>query len=113
MIGKCNVCGKEAELSVAASTCGACSYAYCQDCLKAGAEPYDALVSYIWCAGGRLEYINDTYKHIIAATLERVHKTPREFWEDVKKEDEAWEIYNESKRMEESASYDSCGNEPF
>lgn len=113
MIGKCDVCGQEAELFVAASTCGASSYAYCRDCLKAGAEPYGALVSYIWCAGGRVECINDTYKQIIARTLERVHKTPREFWKDVENEDEAWAIYNDSMRMEESASYDSGEGEPF
>ena len=32
--GVCEVCGKEAPIVVAASTLGACSNAYCEECLN-------------------------------------------------------------------------------
>lgn len=107
MKGKCAVCGKEGEVFVAASACGAISFAYCEDCLRAGAEPYDELVSYISCAGNSPEYINDTYLKIIRDTLSRLNITEEQFWKDVKQsiidESEYWKelaTQNDSKSTE-------------
>ena len=83
---KCAVCGKEGEVFIACSACGAISFAYCEDCLRAGAEPYDELVSYISCAGDSPEGINDTYLEIIHNTLSRLNKSEEQFWEDVRSE---------------------------
>ena len=47
---RCNVCGKPARV-VAASAYGATSYAFCDECLEKGLEPYSAVVAYIACAG--------------------------------------------------------------
>lgn len=83
--GKCNVCGKETDkLYVCCSSCGAESFAYCEDCLRAGAEPYSALVSYISCAGNKPEDINEAYRNIIKATLKRLNVSEEKFWADVK-----------------------------
>ena len=68
MKGKCAVCGKEGEVFVACSTCGAISFAYCEDCLNIGAEPYGALVEYISCAGDSPEDITLEAEHILIAT---------------------------------------------
>jgi len=86
MKGKCAVCGKEGEVFVACSACGAISFAYCEDCLRAGAEPYGELVSYISCAGDSPEDINNTYLEIIHNTLDRLNKSEEQFWEDVRSE---------------------------
>ena len=52
MIGKlCDVCGKHEAVQIACSAYGATSYAVCPECLSKGLEPYDAVVSYIACAG--------------------------------------------------------------
>ena len=83
--GKCEVCGKESdELYVRSSTCGASSYAYCLDCLESGAEPYDALVSYISLAGCQPKDINEYYLEVIKATLKRLNVSDEKFWSDVK-----------------------------
>ena len=58
---RCNVCGKPARV-VAASAYGATSYAFCDDCLEKGLEPYSAVVAYIACAGHFPEDINETYR---------------------------------------------------
>ena len=55
---RCNVCGKPARV-VAASAYGATSYAFCDDCLAKGLEPYSGVVAYIACAGRFPEDINE------------------------------------------------------
>ena len=91
MKGKCQVCGAESgSLTVAASTCGATSFAYCPECLASGAEPYGELVMYVSMAGSRPEDINDMYKEIIDCTLKRLNIQEEKFWEDVKKSAEEW-----------------------
>lgn len=89
MTGKCQVCGADSDnLTVASSMCGAISFAYCPDCLIAGAEPYDALVSYISLAGDKPEDINVMYQEVIGWTLERLKIPEEKFWADVKKRSE-------------------------
>ncbi len=83
-MGKCDVCGKEAETFVACSSCGAVSFAYCQECLNQGREPYDALVG----MGLTSDIINKTYKQqILLPSLEFYGKTLEEFDADVEKMD--------------------------
>ena len=88
-MGKCEVCGKETETQVVCSTCGAISFAYCQDCLNQGREPYDALVG----MGLSSKFINKTYKaRILMPSLQFHGKTIEEFDADVQKLDDE---YNE------------------
>ena len=84
-MGKCDVCGKEAETFVACSTCGAISFAYCSECLDNGIEPYDALVGMgLYC-----DEIDETFKEVILLpSLEFHGKTPAEFDADVKRLDD-------------------------
>ena len=84
MKGKCAVCGKEGEVFVACSTCGAISFAYCEDCLNIGAEPYGALVEYISCAGDSPEDINDTYLKIIRSIIDE-----NEYWKELAVQDDS------------------------
>lgn len=89
-MSKCDVCGKEANTIVCSSTCGAISFAYCEECLMSGIEPYDALV------GMGLYYadINKTYKqNILDPSLKFHGKTRERFDNDVLAMDEelsAW-----------------------
>ena len=79
-MGKCDVCGKEAETFVACSSCGAISFAYCSECLNRGLEPYDALVG----MGLTSDVINKSYKEQILLPSLRFHgKTVEEFDADV------------------------------
>ena len=83
-MGKCDVCGKEAETVVCCSSCGAISFAYCQECLNSGREPYDALVG----MGLTSDMINKSYKQqILLPSLQFFGKTIEEFDADVEKAD--------------------------
>lgn len=83
-MGKCDVCGKETETFVCCSACGAISFAYCQVCLEANREPYDALVG----MGLTSDILNNTYKQqILLPSLRFFGKTIEEFDADVKKMD--------------------------
>lgn len=83
MTGKCDVCGQETEVYVASSTCGAISFAYCEECLIAHREPYDALVS----MGVYFDEISESYKEaILLPSLKFYNKTPAEFDADVDKD---------------------------
>ena len=87
-MGKCDVCGKEAEVQVVCSTCGAISFAYCPECLNQGREPYDALVG----MGLPSKFLNKTYKaQILMPSLQFHGKTIEEFDADVQKLDEEYE----------------------
>lgn len=106
-MGKCDVCGKEAETVVCCSSCGAVSYAYCQECLNAGREPYDALV------GMGLIYgcINKSYrKQILLPSLRFFGKTIEEFNADVEKMDQ--EYYDWFQHQDECVELES-GVEDF
>lgn len=104
-MSKCNVCGKETNTTVCCSTCGAISFAYCADCLRAGIEPYDALV------GMGLYYadFNKTYKQQILDPSLRFHnKTNEQFDEDVQAQDDDYRAWLEEceKRKENDKEHD-------
>jgi hypothetical protein len=82
---KCDVCGKEKETHVRCSQVGAISFAYCEDCLQAGLEPYGALVDY--CAGGvgSFKDLHPTYQQLVVKCLQREGLTVSDFNEDLAK----------------------------
>lgn len=47
MQGTCDCCNRERLVRVAASPIGPASFAYCDECLSAGAEP-EGTVVYLW-----------------------------------------------------------------
>lgn len=101
-MGKCNVCGKEAETFVVCSSCGAISFAYCAECLNGGREPYDALVG----MGLTSDMINKPYKEQILLPSLRFHgKTIGEFNADVIKMDE--EYYDWLQHQDECVELES------
>ena len=91
----CDVCGKEAETVVCCSSCGAISFAYCQECLNNGREPYDALVG----MGLTSDIINKTYKQrILLPSLKFFGKTIEEFDTDVENMDKKMNEYFKTKQ---------------
>lgn len=101
-MGKCGVCGKEAETFVACSSCGAISFAYCAECLNGGREPYDALVG----MGLTSDMINKSYKEQILLPSLRFHgKTMEEFDADVEKEEQ--EYYDWLQHQDECVEFES------
>lgn len=84
-MGKCDVCGKESKTVVCASACGAICFAYCEECLKAGREPYDALVG----MGIPYEDLSVAFRNkILLPSLKFFGKTVEQFNTDIKKMDE-------------------------
>lgn len=83
MDGRCDVCGKSGKIYVAASTMGPVSFAYCEQCLANGAEPYQAMVSYVACAGHFPNDINKQYQDVVRSILRYLGKTESEFISDV------------------------------
>ena len=83
---RCEVCGKEGDVFVASSSYGAMSFAYCEDCLLSGREPYWAIVSYIACAGRFPEDINEVYQEDVRRQLKLHGVDEEQFIQDVEKE---------------------------
>lgn len=83
-MGKCDVCGKETEVAVCCSAFGACSFAYCKDCLEQGLEPYNQMVEYIASAGEYPKDINSLYIDEIKHILKHLGKSEQQFADDVK-----------------------------
>lgn len=83
---KCDVCGAECEGIVCCSACGAMTLCYCDECYKAGAEPWGYLVMYVSLGGDYPKDINTPYREIVKATCRRLGKTEKEFAEAVRKE---------------------------
>lgn len=81
--GKCDVCGKSDDVVVCASTMGACSFAYCEECFDKQLEPYSAVVAYISCAGRWPQDINERYQEHVRYILKGLNKTEKEFISDV------------------------------
>ena len=81
--GKCDVCGEETEVVVCASTMGPISYAYCEDCLNKGLEPYRSMVAYVSSAGHFPKDINERYQKMCRNILNELHITEEQFIEDV------------------------------
>lgn len=83
MTSKCDVCGRVGHVVVAASAYGAISYAFCDDCLDKGLEPYYGVVIYIACAGRFPDDINQWYQEDVRRMLPLWGKTEAEFIEAV------------------------------
>ena len=82
----CDVCGKEVkETFVCASTMGAISFGYCEECLRQGLEPYSAVVAYISCAGRFPDDINETYQKHVKNILKCLNISEEQFIKDVNK----------------------------
>ena len=82
-LDNCNVCGKRDKLYVAASTMGPCSYAYCEECLSKGLEPYSAMVDYISCAGYFPQDVNEIYQKHCRHILKELNISEEKFIADV------------------------------
>lgn len=92
--GTCDVCGRETDIVVAASSCGPVSLGYCKNCLERGLEPYGFLVNYIAMAGDWPDDINETYQRIARKNLAFYGKSEGEFAADVKRARESFnDIY--------------------
>ena len=98
MTGVCDVCSREAEIHVCASTMGAISLGYCSECLNNGLEPYNIMVSYIACAGSFPEGINEEYQRHIRHILNTLGVSEEQFINDVNKTID--EIYEGMNRIE-------------
>lgn len=85
----CDVCGENEAVGVAASSCGPVSFAYCQECLSAGREPYGALVAYV-CGAQSMDDLAEWIHPVVKATLSAEGKTEEEFFADCK---EAFDEY--------------------
>ncbi len=84
---KCSVCGDEGyDFLVAASSLGAWSDCYCWRCLRAGYEPYDALVTTAACVS--YDNLTDYVKETVRRTLQFLGITLQQFMIDVAKADE-------------------------
>lgn len=83
--GTCDVCGKETDVVVCGSGMGPISYAYCEDCLLKGLEPYGGMVAYISCAGKYPDDIAPSYRAHIQHILKELGKTEEEFIADCDK----------------------------
>ena len=81
--GKCDVCGKETDIVVCASTMGAVSFAYCENCLQKELEPYRVMVSYIACAGRFPDDINENYQKLCRHILKELNISEEQFIKDV------------------------------
>ena len=81
----CNVCGKVAECSTVVSSFGAFSYSVCEECLTAGKEAYESLVSWIAWVGHFPQDINPGCQALVREQLRLHNKTEEEFIVDVDK----------------------------
>lgn len=97
--GVCEVCGKEAPIVVAASTLGACSNDYCEECLNEGLEPYNDIVGTVWCVGwdNLAVWAKDKIEHTLKKLgktkediLADVEATEKRFNDDMRKMEENW-----------------------
>ena len=83
MADTCDVCGKEGEIIVCASSMGAISFGYCIDCFNKGLEPYWAMVAYISGAGKFPEDINQAYQNLVREILKGLNISEEQFIKDV------------------------------
>ena len=100
--GKCDVCSKETDVVVCASSMGAISFTYCKDCLNKGLEPYWAMVSYISCAGSFPEDISEDYQIHCRKILEGLNISEEQFIDDVNKANQEMnDYYNSLNELDE------------
>jgi len=105
---KCDVCGKETDVVACSSAFGGETFAYCNECWKAGAEPYGHMVSFIAAAGHFPEDINLNYQYMVRAILKYLNIKEEKFIKDVEKSismlDEAYDEYCQENKSEEGDS---------
>lgn len=78
----CDVCGTGATLGVACVPGLPISVAYCEDCLRAGAHPYETLVIATADLGG-LDDSADWWKEMVQNTLKHLKIPWSQFFADV------------------------------
>ena len=81
--GKCDVCEKETDIVVCASTMGAISFNYCEECFKKKLEPYWGIVADISCAGRFPDDINEGYQEYVRYILQELGISEEKFIQDV------------------------------
>ena len=81
--GVCDICGKEADVIQQPSSMCPRTFSYCEDCMKAKAEPYEVMVSYIGASGRWPEDIKPTYQKKVRDILSYLGKTEEQFSADV------------------------------
>lgn len=91
--GECDVCGKQTNVVVCASVMGAVSFAYCKDCLEAGAEPYGVMVSRVASCGNWPDSINAEYQRIVRNGLKYLGVSEEKFTHDVDEKNRAMEEF--------------------
>ena len=79
----CNVCHQNEAVGVFASNCGATSFAYCQECLDAGREPYGALVAHL-VGVPDMDAVAEWARPMVRATLQAEGKTEEQFFQDIR-----------------------------
>ncbi len=65
---KCDVCKKIADLKVCSSDIAPIAFAYCENCLNKGLEPYSALLGLLITAGS-FENMKPVYQDFILYNL--------------------------------------------
>lgn len=102
----CNVCDQLGIAGVAASPFGPVSFAYCSDCLAAGAEVWGVITYAVHCGGGP-EKCTDFAKQTLEATMKRLGKTQADLDERLKLlgDEEAEERLQESVRYLKESGY--------
>lgn len=91
--GQCEVCGKETMVVVCSSSMGPFSFAYCEDCLRAGAEPYWFLVNVISMSGTWPDSVNEACQEKIRSVLKYLSRSEDDFKADVYKANHELPVY--------------------
>jgi late competence protein required for DNA uptake (superfamily II DNA/RNA helicase) len=95
---RCDVCGKDGETFVAASTYGPISFAYCKECLLSGRESYNAVVMYIAGAGRFPDNLSEEYRDDVYKQLKLHCVIEEQFIKDVDEcIEKYWKDYYEGK----------------
>ncbi len=79
---KCEVCGQERPLVVAAMPGVPVSVAYCRACLDANAHPWHLVVANTALIGG-LDEAADWWKELVDATIKHLRRPRSKFDDDV------------------------------
>lgn len=77
--GKCDVCGKAGPVVVRCSSMGPFSFAYCQECLSKGAEPYWFMVSTVAISGLWPDGVSETEQQKVRKVLQYLQRSEEEF----------------------------------
>ena len=104
--GVCSVCGKQADVVVCASAFGATCYAYCENCLSNYLEPYDAMVTYISCAGIFPDDISPDYQRLCRHILRELGISEEKFIEDVNKANNDFDEFMHKQGMLDDFDFD-------